>query len=149
MYYTTMAGLCTILVLLLLASIAKAAGIDLYSQHLDIERIVTAQGKRITELEGTVTYQEKEITKLHDIIKVLQLSDKDVGTIPEKDDGNYSKDVDAFGYIFHLEPEHKKETIIKGMLIPYNHIKLEVNLIFYLYRQRLRGQCRTYNPEIQ
>jgi hypothetical protein len=51
-----MAGLCTILVLLLLASIAKAAEIDLYSKLLDIERIVSAQGKRITELEGTVAY---------------------------------------------------------------------------------------------
>lgn len=36
---------------------------------------------------------------------MLQLSDKDVGTIPENDDGNYSKDVDDFGYISHLEPD--------------------------------------------
>ena len=50
-----------------------------------------------------VTYQEKEIVKLNDIIKVLQLSDKDVGTIPENDDGNYSKDVDEIGS--HLEPD--------------------------------------------
>ena len=71
-----MAGLCTILVLLLLASIAKAAEIDLYSKLLDIERIVSAQGKRITELEGTVTYQEKEIIKLNDIIKVLSYQTK-------------------------------------------------------------------------
>jgi hypothetical protein len=98
-----MAGLGTILILLLLASITKAAEIDLYSKLLDIERIVSAQGKRITELEGTVTYQEKEIIKLNDIIKVLQLSDKDVGTIPENDDGNYSKDVDEIGS--HLEPD--------------------------------------------
>jgi hypothetical protein len=47
--------------------------------------------------------QEKEITNLNDIIKVLQLSDKDVGTIPENDDGNYSKDVDEIGS--HLEPD--------------------------------------------
>ena len=59
-----MAGLCTILVLLLLASIAKAAEIDLYSKLLDIERIVSAQGKRITELEGTVAYQGIRITEL-------------------------------------------------------------------------------------
>ena len=30
---------------------------------------------------------------------------QDVGNIPENNDGNYSKDVDAFGYIFHLEPD--------------------------------------------
>jgi hypothetical protein len=47
-----------------LASIAKAAEIDLYSKLLDIERIVSAQGKRITELEGTVAYQGIRITEL-------------------------------------------------------------------------------------
>ena len=48
MYYNTMAGICTILVLLILASIAYAAEIDLYSKLLDIERIVSAQGKRVS-----------------------------------------------------------------------------------------------------
>lgn len=98
-----MTGLCTILVLLLLVSIATTAEIDLYSKLLDIERIVSAQGKRISELEGTVAYQRKEIIKLNNIIKVLQLSDKDVGTIPEKTYGNNSKDVDEKRS--HLKPD--------------------------------------------
>jgi hypothetical protein len=126
-----MAGLGTILILLLLASITKAAEIDLYSKLLDIERIVSAQGKRITELEGTVTYQEKEIIKLNDVIKVLQLSDKDVGTIPENDDGNYSKDVDDFGS--HLEPDAQERDHYQRKMDPNQTNKTRGELDIFIF----------------
>ena len=131
MYYNTMAGLCTILVLLLLASIAYAAEIDLHSKLLDIERIVSVQGKRISELEGTVAYQEREITKLNDIIKVLQLSDKDVGTIPEKDGENYSKDVNEIGS--HLESNVPGKDHSKTQIDPKQRQKTRGELEIYLY----------------
>ena len=140
-----MAGLCTILVLLLLVSISTTAEIDLYSKLLDIERILSAQGKRISELEGTVAYQgkriselegtvayqEREITKLNDIIKVLQLSDKDVGTIPEKDGGNYSKDVNEIGS--HLESNVPGKDHYKTQIDPKQTQKTrgELEILFY------------------
>ena len=60
---------------------------------------------------------------------MLQLSDKDVGTIPEKDGRNYSKDVDDFGS--HLETDVPEKDHYQRQVDPIqtNKTRGELNIL--------------------